>query len=117
MRLRESAGVMYEESDISITPTDFVNRKSSVAWDLEKVGHQGASHSGLSTQNGDLLTIDVKNCELGSSGDYALAYIVFDNLFSLRDGTIGLFDCLKVRCMCLLRSPHNKWTPSRLEGT
>ena len=51
MRLTEAAGVMYGESDISITPTDFVNRKSIVAWDLEKVGHQGASHSGLNTKN------------------------------------------------------------------
>ena len=92
IRLREAAGIMYGESDTSITPTDFVNRESIVAWDLEKVGHQGASHSGLSTKNGDLLTIDVKNCGLGNSGDYALVYIVFENLFSLRDGPIDVYD-------------------------
>ena len=92
MRLRESAGVMYGESDISITPTDFVNRKSIVAWDLEKVGHQGMSHSGLSTKNGDLLTIDVKNCGLGASGDFCLVYRVYENLFSLRDGSVDVYD-------------------------
>ena len=91
-RLREASGVLYGESEISITPTDFVNRKSVVAWDLEKVGHQGASHSGLSTKNGDLLTIDVKNCGLGASGDFALVYLIFENLFSLRDGSVDVYD-------------------------
>ena len=84
--------MLYGESEISITPTDFVNRKSIVAWDLEKVGHQGASHSGLSTKNGDLLTIDVKNCGLGASGDFCLVYFIFENLFSIRDGTIETLD-------------------------
>ena len=92
LRLREASGVLYGESEISITPTDFVNRKSIVAWDLEKVGHQGASHSGLSTKNGDLLTIDVKNCGLGTSGDFCLVYLVFENLFSLRDGSVDVYD-------------------------
>ena len=92
LRLREAAGVLYGESEISITPTDFVNRKSIVAWDLEKVGHQGSSHSGLSTKKGDLLTIDVKNCGLGASGDFCLVYLVFENLFSLRDGSVDVYD-------------------------
>ena len=83
---------MHGESDISITPTDFANRKSIIAWDLEKVGHQGASHSGPSTKNGDLMTIDIKNCGLGASGDFALVYILFENLFSLRDGSVDVFD-------------------------
>ena len=92
LRLREAAGVMYGESEISITPTDFLNRKSVIAWDLEKVGHQGASHSGISTKNGDLMTIDIKNCGLGSAGDYCLVYIVYELLFSLRDGSVDVFD-------------------------
>ena len=83
---------MYGESELSITPTDFLNRKSVIAWDLEKVGHQGASHSGISTKNGDLMTIDIKNCGLGSAGDYCLVYIVYELLFSLRDGAVDVFD-------------------------
>ena len=92
MRLREAAGGMYGKSEISITPTDFLNRKSVIAWDLEKVGHQGASHSGISTKNGDLMTIDVKNCGLGAAGDYCLVYIVYELLFALRDGAVDVFD-------------------------
>ena len=92
LRLREAAGVMYGESEISILPTDFLNRKSVIAWDLERVGHQGASHSGISTKNGDLMTIDIKNCGLGSAGDYCLVYIVYELLFSLRDGSVDVFD-------------------------
>ena len=92
LRLREAAGVFYGESDLAILPTDYVNRKAIFGWDLEKVGHQGASHSGLSTKNGDILTLDVKNTGLGASGDYALIYLVFENLFALRDGSIDVYD-------------------------
>ena len=92
LRLREAAGVFYGESDVAILPTDFVNRKAIFGFDLEKVGHQGASHSGLSTKNGDILTLDVKNSGLGSSGDYCLVHLVFENLFALRDGTVDCYD-------------------------
>jgi len=92
LRLREAAGVMYGESEISILPTDFCNRKSVVAWDLEKVGHEGASHSGLSTRNGDIMTIDAKSTGLGASGDYCIIHMVFNNLFSLRDGSVDVYD-------------------------
>ena len=87
LRLREAAGVAYGESEISMLPTDFINRKSITAWDLEKKGHQGASHSGLSTKNGDIMTIEVKNSGLGASGDYALMYLVFEKDQVLRGGT------------------------------
>ena len=73
-------------------PTDFINRKAIVAWDLEKVGHQGASHSGLSTKNGDIMTISVLNSGLGTSGDYALIYMIYENLFALRDGSVDVYD-------------------------
>ena len=92
LRLREAAGVLYGESEISILPTDFINRKAIVAWDLEKVGHQGASHSGLSIKNGDILSISITNSGLGASGDYALIHLVFENLFALRDGSVDVYD-------------------------
>ena len=92
LRLREAAGVFYGESDIAITPTDFVNRKAAFGLALEKVGHQGASHSGISTKNGDLLTLDFKNTGLGSSGDVALVYLVYEIIWSLRDGIAEVFD-------------------------
>ena len=92
LRLREAAGVLYGESEISILPTDFINRKAVIGWDLERVGHQGASHSGLSTRNGDIMTIDVKNSGLGASGDYCLVHLVYKKLFSLRDGSVDVYD-------------------------
>ena len=91
LRLREAAGVFYGESDIAIIPTDFVNRKAIFGVDREKVGHQGASHRGQSTKNGDILTIDVKNSGL-TSPDYVLVYLVFENLFALRDGSVDVYD-------------------------
>ena len=75
-----------------ITPTDLVNRKQIVGWDLERVGHQGASHSGLSTKNGDILSISVTNCGLGASTDFCLVYLIFERLFSLRDCSVDVYD-------------------------
>ena len=95
LRLRQAAGVFYGESDIAILPTEFVNRKAVFATDLERVGHQGASHSGLSTKNGDLLTLDFKNTGLGSSGDVALIYVIFETIWSLKDGSV---DVLSLPC-------------------
>ena len=92
LRLREAAGVFYGESDIAILPTEFVNRKAVFGLDLEKVGHQNASHSGLSTKNGDILTIDVKNSGLGSSGHVCLVYLVYELIYSLRDGSVDVYD-------------------------
>ena len=63
-----------------------------MAWDLEKVGHQGASHSGFSNKNGDIMTISVLNSGLGASGDYALIHLVFENSFALRDGSVDVYD-------------------------
>ena len=92
LRLRQAAGVFYGESDIAILPTEYVNRKAVFAVDLEKVGHQGASHSGYSTKNGDLLTLDFKNTGLGSSGDVALVYLVYEIIYALRDGAVDVYD-------------------------
>ena len=68
-----------------------LTKKTIFCWDLEKVGHQGASHSGLSTKNGDILTIDVKNNGLGATGDYCLVYLMYENRSSLRDGSVDMF--------------------------
>ena len=92
LRLRQAAGVFYGESDIAILPADFVNRKFIAAWDLEKCAHQGGISSGQNTKNGDILSVDVKNSGLGASGDYCLIYLYFDNLFSLRDGSVDVYD-------------------------
>ena len=62
------------------------------ALDLEKVGHQNASHSCYSTKNGDLLTLDFKNSGLGSSGDVALVYLIHEIIWSLRDGAVDVHD-------------------------
>ena len=91
-RLREASGVFYGSEDIAILPTDYVNRKAIFAWDLEKCGSHGASHTGLSTRNGDILTIDAKNTGLGASGDYCMIYLVYELIYSVRDGSIDVLD-------------------------
>ena len=38
------------------------------------------------------MTIDVKSSSLGASGDDALIYMVSENLFALRDGSVDVHD-------------------------
>jgi len=38
------------------------------------------------------MTIDVKNSGLGASGDYCLIHLVYENLFSFRDGSVDIYD-------------------------
>ena len=99
LRLREAAGVVYCGSDISITPTICCNRQSMLALTFERVGHQGASHGGLSTKNKRSMTIDVINSALRTLGDYCRRYLVFENLFALREGAIDVLasELLKYR--------------------
>ena len=59
--------------------------------DLEKAGHQGASHSGLSTKNGDIVQLSVQNSPL-STGDSVLVYLVYDGVMSIKDGSVDVFE-------------------------
>eukprot|EP00969_Alexandrium_andersonii_P171321 7573381-Alexandrium_andersonii.AAC.1 len=59
--------------------------------DLEKVGNQ-ALHSGYSTTDGSIVTIDYANTGMGAAGDFALVYLVFDGVVSIRDGSVDVFE-------------------------
>ena len=92
-RLRQATGVSYGESELSLTPQDYANRKFVVAWELEKAGAQNASHTGISTKGGEILTLEAKNTGLGSAGDYALITITYDMICSIRgDQGAEIFD-------------------------
>ena len=91
MRLRQAAAAFYGTSDLVITPGHFNTTHFINGVDLEKVGHQGASHSGLSTKNGDIVQLSVQNSPL-STGESVLVYRVYDGLMSIKDGSVDVFE-------------------------
>ena len=91
MRFRQAAGVFYGSDDVAISPVDFHNKKAVLAIDLEKVGNQ-ALYSGYSTKDGSIVTIDYANSGMGGAGDFALVYMIFDGIVSIRDGTVDVFE-------------------------
>ena len=91
MRFRQAAGVFLGSDDVSITPQDFHTSKAVFAVDLEKVGNQ-ALYSGYSTKDGSIVTVDYANSGMGGAGDFALVYMIFDGIVSIRDGTVDVFE-------------------------
>ena len=91
MRFRQSAGVFYGSDDVAVAATDFHTKKAVYSVDLEKVGNQ-ALYSGYSTKDGSIVTLDFANTDMGAAGDYALVYMVFDGIVSIRDGTVDVLE-------------------------
>ena len=91
MRFRQSAGVFLGSDDVAISPADFHNKKAVFSIDLEKVGNQ-ALYSGYSTKDGSIVTIDYANTGMGGAGDFALVYMVFDGIVSIRDWAVDVFE-------------------------
>ena len=91
LRFRQAAGVSYGSDGVAVSPTDFHNRKAVYAIDLEKTGNQSL-YSGYSTRDGAIVTLDFKGTGMGAAGDYALIYLCYDGIASLRDGTIDVLE-------------------------
>ena len=78
-------------SHVALSPSDVHNKKAVFAIDLEKVGNQ-ALYSGYSTKDGSIVTIDYANTGMGAAGDFALVYMIFDGIVSIRDGSVDVFE-------------------------
>ena len=92
LRFRQASGVFYGSDDIAISPADFHNKKAVYAIDLEKTGNQSL-YSGYSTKDGSIVTLDFKNTGMGNAaGEYALIYLCYDGIVSLRDGTVDVLE-------------------------
>ena len=49
-------------------------------------------HNGCSTKCGSIVTLDFQNTGMGAAGDYALVYMCFDGIVSIRDGTVDVLE-------------------------
>ena len=77
---------------MAISAQDFHNKKAVYSSNLEKVDNQ-ALYLGDSTKDGSIVTLDFQNTPMGEAGDYALAYMVFDGIVSIRAGTVDVLEC------------------------
>ena len=67
------------------------SRRRHTVFSLEKVDTQ-ALCNGYSTKDGSIVTLDFQNSGMGEAGDYALVYMVFDGIVSIRDGTVDVLE-------------------------
>ena len=87
---RQAAGSFYGSSAHSILPANYRTNIYILGCNLEKVADQ-AAHSGISTKDGSIVQLSVKDSGL-SSGDSCIIYQIHDSLMSIRDGSVDVFD-------------------------
>ena len=91
MRLRQAAASFYGSDDMSVSPGNYVGADFIVGVDMEKVGHQGASHSGISTKDGRIVQLDCQNSP-AANGDTLKVFLVYDGLLSIKDGHCEVYE-------------------------
>ena len=89
--LRQACGAFYGTDDLALTPLTYNADHFISGVDLEKAGNHGATHTGQSTKNGDIVQLSVQNSPLTSGGS-VIVFMVFDGLLSIRDGTVDVFE-------------------------
>ena len=76
---------------MAIAAADFHNKKAVCSEDFEKVGDQ-ALYSGYSTKDGPIVALDFQNTGMGAAGDFALVYMVFGCIVSIRDWAVDVLE-------------------------
>ena len=87
---RQAAGTFYGTGSHSIMPSQYRTDLYILGCNLEKVADQ-ASHSGISTNDGSIVQLSVKDSGL-VSGDARTSFQVHDNLMSTKDGNVNVFE-------------------------
>ena len=91
MRLRQASASFYGTDDVSTSVAGYTSNQFIGALDLEKVGHQGATHSGISTKDGSIVQLECNNTGM-QAGDTLMIFLVFDSLMSIKDGHCEVFE-------------------------
>ena len=97
LRLRQAAATFYGQDDMSITPAQYMPNQPGRGFiqglDLEKCGAHGATHSGISTKDGSIVQLEVKNSPCDAAGtDSVITHMVYDGLLSIRDCSVDVFE-------------------------
>ena len=91
MRLRQSAACFYGNDDLGIKPNEFRGESFIATMEFERAGAQ-AYHTGISTKNGQLLTINFEQTGLGGAGDFALVTLCYDGFVRLSETGVEILE-------------------------
>ena len=87
----QAVGHAHDTTDMSITPSQFMDSTAIFGIDLEKIGME-AAFTGLSARDGKVLNLTVKNSR--AAGDNAarevFVFQVYDGVVNLRKGAVDI---------------------------
>ena len=91
LRLRQVAATFYGQDDMSITPSSYIAESGGHfcnGCDMERRGAHNVSHTGISTKDGSIVQLELKNPAVSANGtDMCIIHMVYDGLLQLTDGT------------------------------
>ena len=91
-RLKQAVGTAFDHEDFSITPGKFMNAQAVFGIDLEKAGDQ-ALYTGISTREGKVMLLNVKNSPAGPAADKiheVFVVQVFDGIVNIRRAAVDV---------------------------
>ena len=89
-RLMQACGHEKDHDDISIGPAQFVTTSAVFGIDFEKAGNE-ALYSGISTRDGKVMTLTVKNSQVDSIEPHTVfVYQVYEGVCNIRRGAAGV---------------------------
>ena len=87
---RQATNTVYGTGSHNIMPDRYRTNLYILGCNLEKVPYQ-ATHSGISTKDGSIVQLSVKESGL-AVGDACIIFQIHDSLMSIRDGSVDVFD-------------------------
>ena len=91
MRLRQASASFDGTDNLSVGVAGYTSNQFIGALDMERVGHQGATHSGISTKDGSIVQLEINNSGM-QAGDTLMILLVYDGLLSINDGACEVFE-------------------------
>ena len=91
-RLKQAVGTAFDHGDFSITPLKFMGSQAVFGIDLERAGDQ-ALFTGISTREGKVMLLNVKNSPAGPAADkihQVFVVQVFDGIVNIRRAAIDV---------------------------
>ena len=89
-RLLQATGHEQDKEDMSITPIEFVGESAIFGIDFEKAGNE-ALYSGISTYDGKVMTLHVKNSQVTSVAVHTVyVYQVYDGICNIRRAAVDV---------------------------
>ena len=86
----QASGHEKDKDDIAIPPKEYVNETAILGSDFEKAGNE-ALFSGISTRDGKVMTLHVKNSQVTSPQPRTIfVYQVYDGVCNIRKAAVAV---------------------------